>query len=94
MSAALVALLAVLGQIAPALGSSAITSIITALTQIIPVLIQEVEDVVPIVKNIISALQSNTAITPDQQAALVALDAQVDAAFEAAATNAQTQDTQ
>ena len=89
MSAAIMALLAVLAQISPVIGSTAITSIINALIQIVPALINTVEDVVPMVKNIIAALQSNTAVTPDQLAQLQALDAQVDAAFEAAATAAQ-----
>ena len=92
MSAAVMALLAVLAQIAPTLGSTAITSIINALVQIVPALISTIEDVVPMVKNIIAALQSNTAVTPDQLAQLQALDAQVDAAFEAAATAAQAED--
>lgn len=92
MSAAILALLGVLSQIAPVLGSSAITSVITALVQIVPTLITTVEDVVPMVKNIIAALQSNTAVTADQLAQLQALDAQVDAAFEAAATAAQAED--
>lgn len=93
MSAALVALLSVLAQIAPSLGSSStITAIINALVQIIPVLVQEVEDVVPMVKNIIAALSANPAATADQLATLQTLDAQVDAAFEAAATAAQAED--
>lgn len=92
MSAAIMALLGVLSQIAPVLGSSSITSVITALVQIVPALVTTVEDVVPMVKNIIAALQSNTAVTADQLAQLQALDAQVDAAFEAAATAAQAED--
>lgn len=86
MSAALIALLTVIGQIAPALGSSAaIQGIISTLIGILPTLVQEVEDVVPIVKNIIGALQSNSAITPEQTVALQNLDAQADAGFEGAA---------
>ena len=93
MSSAVLALLAVIAQIAPSLGaSSTITTIINALIQIIPTVIKEVEDVVPIIKNIITALQNNGNITPDQLTQLTALDAQVDAAFEAAATDAQAQD--
>jgi len=93
MPAAIVALLSVLATIAPSLGAGgSITAIINALIQIVPVLVNEVEDVAPIVKNIIAALQSNSAITPDEQAQLATLDAQVDAAFEAAATAAQAQD--
>ena len=86
MSAAIVALLAVIGQIAPVLGSSAaISSVIGTLTQIIPSLVDTVENLAPIVKNIISALQSNANITPEQTAALANLDAHADADFEGAA---------
>ena len=93
MSAAIIALLTIIGEIAPSLGTpSIITSIISALTQIIPVITQEIADVGPIIKNIIAALQGNGTITADQQAQLTALDAQVDAAFEAAATAAQAED--
>ncbi|SRR5260221_10435317 len=93
MSAAVIALLSVIAQIAPSLGASTqISAIIGALIEIIPALVKEVEDVVPIVKNIIDALRGNGAITPDQLAQLAALDAQVDQAFEAAATAAQAED--
>ena len=86
MSAAILALLTIIGQIAPALGTStAIQGVIGTLVQIVPTLVTEVTDVVPVVKNIISALQTNATITQDQLDQLAALDAQVDAAFEAAA---------
>ena len=87
MSAALVAFLTVLSEIAPALGSSsAIQAVINTLIQIIPTLIQEVEDLVPLVKNIISGLQSNSNITPDQWAQLDQLNQSADAGFEAEAS--------
>ena len=83
MSAALIAALTVIAQIASSLGtSSSITAIINFLIQILPTLVQEVEDVVPIVKNIINSLKSNTAITPEQLDQLAALEVQYDAAFE------------
>lgn len=93
MSAVLTALLAVLAQIAPSLGtSSSIGAIINALVQIIPSLVQLGEALVQPIRNIIAALSSNPAATADQLSQLRALDAQVDAAFEAAATNAQAED--
>jgi hypothetical protein len=93
MSSAIIALLTIIAQIAPSLGAtSTITAIINALITIIPTVVKEIEDVVPIIKNIIAALQSNTATTPDQMAQLTTLDAQCDAAFEAAATAAETED--
>lgn len=88
MTAAISALLALLSQIVPSLSGDAtlIGTIINALIQIIPVIQQEVADVTPAIKNIISALSANPATTADQLATLQALDAQVDAAFEQAAT--------
>ena len=83
MSAAIVAFLAVIAQIAPALGTSAaIQNIINTLIQIIPTLIGAVENLVPLVKNIIGALQSNAAITPDQWTQLDQLNASADKDFE------------
>ena len=83
MSAAIVAFLAVIAQIAPALGTSAaIQNIINTLIQIIPTLVGAVENLVPLVKNIISALQNNGAITPDQWAQLDLLNASADKDFE------------
>ena len=92
MSAALVALLTILAQISPTLGSASITAVINALIQIIPALINTVEDVIPMVKNIIAALKSNAQITPQQLTDLAALNAATDQAFEAAATAAQAED--
>lgn len=95
MSAIIPAILALLQSIIPSLSSaSAIGSIITTLTNIIPVIVKEVQDVVPMVKNIIAALKSNDAVTPEQLDQLATLDANCDAAFEAAATAAQAEDTQ
>ena len=93
MSAAIVAFLAVIGQIASSLGVGQIGSIIGLLEQVIPLLIKEATDVVPLVQNIINALKSNTAITQDQLDALQVLETKYDADFEAAATAAQAEDT-
>jgi len=95
MPAAVALLLSLIGQFVPAVAANEglISSIITALTQLIPLVQQEVSDILPEVKNIIAALKdSSTTLTADQLAQLQALDAQVDAAFEAAATNAQAED--
>jgi hypothetical protein len=77
-------------QLLPAVLSAAeastITSIINALTQMLPFIIQEVEALYQPVKNIIAALSANPATTADQLATLQQLDAQVDTAFEAIAT--------
>jgi hypothetical protein len=96
MSAAITALLSLIGQLLPLVGSwtgsGAVASIITTLTQILPLVVQEVETVGPAIKNIIDALSANPATTAEELAQLQALDAQVDAAFEsaAAATDAGT----
>jgi len=86
MSGALTLLLTVLAQIAPSLHVSAsITSIITTLVELIPILVKEFQDVVPLVKNIITALRGNNAITEEQLKSLDDLEAKIDAEFEAAA---------
>ena len=72
--------------------ASTITSIINALVALIPVLVKEYEALVPVVKNIIAALQANPATTADQLATLQALDAKVDSDFESAAAEAQAED--
>lgn len=86
MSEAIVALLTVIAQIAPTLGAgSTITNIINTLVSLLPILVKEVQDVAPHVQNIINALRGNDNITPEQLAALDALEAKADAEFEAAA---------
>jgi hypothetical protein len=89
MTAALTAVLALIEQILPLLGSSQaslIASIIDALTKWLPLIIQEVAALYQPVKNIIAALSANAATTADQLATLQQLDAQVDTAFEAIAS--------
>lgn len=83
------AILALVAQLAPVLSSaSQIASVITTLEGIISTITAEVTAVLPMIKNIITALQSNGNVTADQMAALTALDAATDAAFEAAAKDA------
>jgi hypothetical protein len=87
-SEAIIAVLAVIQQIIPLLGTSAATAdiiagIIGALTKLLPFIIDEVSTVYTAVKNIISLLQNSGAVTADQTAALQQLDAQVDAAWAA-----------
>ena len=91
MTAAITAILAMLEQLLPSILSAARAtigaSIINALTAMLPFIIQEVEALFGPVKNIIAALSANPATTAEQLATLQQLDAQVDAAFEAAATD-------
>ena len=95
MSAIITAVVALLGQILPLVQNSAqVASVIATLIQIIPVLVKEAQDLVQPIKNIIAALQTNAATTEEQMATLKAIDAQVDADFEAAATAALAADGQ
>jgi hypothetical protein len=89
MTAVITAILSMIEQLLPAISSagtaSLITSIINALTGMLPYIIDEIEALVGPVKNIIAALSANPATTAAQAATLATLDAQVDAAFAAAA---------
>ena len=91
MSALITTVLSMIGSLLPLITSSAnatmINSIIATLVGIIPYIVQEVETIAPAIKNIIAALSANPATTADQLTQLQALDAQVDAAFEAAAAD-------
>src|SRR6185312_7798200 len=87
-SEAILAVLAIIEQIIPLLGTSAATAsmivnIINALTQLLPFIVNEVSTVYTSVKNIISLLQNSGQVTAEQTAALQQLDAQVDAAWAA-----------
>lgn len=83
-------IVSLLTQLLPDIGasSSIITTVLNTLIQLIPLLTTEYTDLVGPVKNIIAALSANPATTAAQLATLQALDAQVDAQFEAAATAA------
>lgn len=67
-----------------AINSDTIGKIITVLQQIWPEIEAEISDLATPVRNIIAALSGSAAATPDQLAALKALDQQTDAAFDAA----------
>jgi hypothetical protein len=87
MSAAISAVLALIEQILPLLGTSQtalIDSIINALATWLPLITTEIAALFTPIKNIIAALSANPATTAAQLTTLQALDAQVDSAFEAA----------
>ena len=92
MSAAIVALLTVLGQIAGSVGNMQIGAIIATLTQIVPVVSKEVTDVAPLIQNIIDALKSNAEITPEQWALLEQTEAMLDKDFDEASAAAEAED--
>jgi hypothetical protein len=91
MTIAIQALLGMITNIIPLLTSSAnatlVTSIISTLTQFVPFIIDEISSLYLPVKNIIAALSATPATNAAQLASLQALDAQMDAAFEAAAAS-------
>jgi hypothetical protein len=91
MTLAIQALLGMITNIIPLLTSSAnatlVTSIISTLTQFVPFIIDEISSLYLPVKNIIAALSATPATNAAQLASLQALDAQMDAAFEAAAAS-------
>ena len=84
----IVAILAALESILPALESispTAIANIVSLLEKILPLVGNFIPTVYAAIKNIISALSANPSTPIEQLSALEQLDAQVDAAFEAAA---------
>jgi len=84
-STAIALVLSVLDDLAPLVSSSStIGNIIGLLEQYLPIVAQTATNLITPIKNIIAALSSNSAVTADQLAALQALDAQADAAFDAA----------
>ena len=88
ITTALTAILALIEEVLPLLGvagSPLITTIITALENILPLIVTEIPTVYTAVKNIIAVISNDPATTATQLAALQALDAQVDVAFDAAA---------
>jgi hypothetical protein len=88
IATAVVTLLTEFVALMPTASVGQVGTVISTLIQIIPVVVQEASDLVAPIKNIIVALKSNSAITPEQMANLAILDAQCDAEFEAAAADA------
>ncbi len=96
MNAVIELALSLLEQLLPQLGvanAPLVEKIVEALVALTPVLVKEYQDVLPMVKNVITALKGNTSITADQLTALESAETQLDASFEQAATAAQAEDT-
>ena len=91
MTLALQAMLGMITNLIPLLTSAAnatlIDSIISTLSGFLPFIVDEVEALYQPVKNIIAALSATPATNAAQAAQLATLDAQVDAAFAAAAAD-------
>lgn len=89
MMPALTAIIALIEQFLPLLGTSAATTtligtIITALENIVPLIVDFVPTVYTSVKNIITALKADPATTVAQWEVLDTIDTQLDAANDAA----------
>lgn len=84
---ALVNLLA--GLVSKLADSKQVDYVITILEAWLPTILAEFQQLVPLVKGIISTLQGSSILTAGQQASIDALNAQVDADFDAAAATAQ-----
>lgn len=87
------AVLSLIAALLPAGANAAlIEKIIEALVALIPIIMQEYKDLLPIVKNIIVAVKGDPATTAEQLDALDAMEAQLDADYEAAAAAAAAED--
>jgi len=92
MQAIITTLLSLLQIVAPGATAATIAKVIELLAALIPVLVQEYKDLLPIVQNIISVLQSSDDITDAQWDALDVMSAQYDSEFQAALAAAKAQD--
>lgn len=92
MDIAIQALLAILQAVAPGATSSLISKIIAALEAWVPIIVAEYKALAPIVTNVIAALRGNGDVTPAQLDQLDAMEAQLDAAFDAAEAKAEAED--
>lgn len=95
MNVVLTAFLTLLNAILPTLtvaSSGTIQNIISALITLIPLAAKEYQDVLPMIRNIVAALKGNSEVTPEQLDQLDEMEAQLDAAFDAAAQAAQAED--
>jgi hypothetical protein len=92
MMALIPTLLTLLQTVAPSLGGPAVQQAVSITTQLVPILIEAGGALLPHVKNIITALKGNDAITPELLASLDAAEAEIDAEFEAAAKAAEAED--
>lgn len=88
MSAIATLVVTLLTQLLPLVGSftsGSLASVISLLEEILPTVVTTATELVAPVQNIITALQGSGTVTEAQAAALTALNAQCDAAFDAIA---------
>lgn len=85
--------LTLLSTVAPFLaGAGPIGTAISFLSAILPPAVKLVQTEIPVVQSIIATLRGNKTVTADQMAQLDALDAQCDAALDAAIVKAEADD--
>lgn len=85
MTAAITLVLNLIGQLLPLITTGgAAGSVVSMLESVLPLVVSEVSALYTPIKNIITALQSSSALTPDEITQVQALDKQVDDAFTAA----------
>lgn len=85
--------LTLLSTVAPFLaGAGPIGVAISFLAAVLPPVIKLGQAEIPVVKSIIATLRGNKTVTADQMAQLDALDAQCDAALDAAIAKAESED--
>src|SRR6185369_10713201 len=93
MEMIITAAIALLSQVAPSLaGSGAIGTAIKLVTAILPPAITLVKGEIPVIKGIIATLRGNRSVTSAQMDELDKLDAQCDAALDAAIKKAEDED--
>jgi len=91
ISTAIETLLALIEALLPEFGvasTNVISKIVEALVTIVPIVAADASNFLTPIKNIIAALQASGNVTDAQMKSLTDLDAQCDAAFEAAAKDA------
>lgn len=96
MNAIILSVLGLLAKLVPAIASggtaATIAEVISILEEAVPIAIQVGEDLAQPIRNIIAAVRSSGAATPEQLDALDTQEAALDAAFDAAADAASKAD--
>jgi len=84
--------LSLIQQVAPNAVPAVVVSAITSLEALVPAIIQEARDLLPTVSNVITTLKGNGGTTQEQLDRLDALEAVIDADYEAALAAAKAED--
>ena len=92
MTIAVQILLTLVNSLVPGATTTIITKIVDALVTLVPIIIKEAQDLTPIIRNIITLLRGNGEVTTEQLDQLDAMEAQLDAAFDASDAKAQAED--